>query len=243
MIKGLLFDLNGTVIDILTDEADDNVYRTTANFLSYYGVYINPNVLKEKFFYFNRMQRKGSKEEFPEFDSAKIFEDIITETESSPVYDIKELSRIASRVFRASSRYKLELYPGAYDTLATLQKSYSMAAVSDGQSLWAVPELKTCRIADFFSFVLVSGDFGFRKPDKRLFDIAAEKLGLEKNEILFVGNDMYRDVYGAENSGIRSVFFKSNQGEQNNCGAEPDYIIYNFPQLLEAVDFFNSLCS
>ena len=34
MIKGLLFDLNGTVIDILTDETDPAVYRVTANFLS-----------------------------------------------------------------------------------------------------------------------------------------------------------------------------------------------------------------
>ena len=50
MIKALLFDLNGTLINILTNEGDDNVYRVTANFLSYRGVYLAPEVLKNLFY-------------------------------------------------------------------------------------------------------------------------------------------------------------------------------------------------
>lgn len=240
MIKALLFDLNGTVIDILTNEADDNVYRVTANFLSYYGVYVPAETLKERFFQLNRKQRKESGEEFPEFDSAKIFSEIIKEFSSETPADIAMLSDTSSRVFRAATRYKLTLYDGVFDTLSYLHKSCRMAAVSDGQSLWAVPELRCSGIEQFFSFVLVSGDFGYRKPDVRLFETAIKKLGVSRSEILFVGNDMYRDVYGAKNAGIKSVFFKSNQGEQGYCGAEPDYIIYNFPQLIEAVNFFNA---
>ena len=76
MIRGLLFDLNGTVIDILTDENDYHVYRVTSNFLSYYGIMISPDRLKELFFELNRQQRKTSGEEFPEFDVEKIFRDI-----------------------------------------------------------------------------------------------------------------------------------------------------------------------
>ena len=240
MIKGLLFDLNGTVIDILTDEHDSNVYRTTANFLSYFGVIISPEKLKEKFFQLNRQQRAKSSEEFPEFNSAKIFFDIISEFAVHPVSGQICLSETASRVFRASCLFKLELYRGVQQTLEILQNKFQMAAVTDGQSLWAVPELKTCGIEHFFSFVLVSGDLGFRKPDHRIFDMAAEKLALSKDEMLFVGNDMYRDIYGSKNAGFKSVFFKSNQGTQCFCGKEPDYIIYNFPQLLDAIDFFNN---
>ena len=143
-------------------------------------------------------------------------------------------------VFRASSRFRLELYPGVVPTLEKLQKEYRMAAVTDGQSLWSVPEIKACGIENFFSFVLVSGDYGFRKPDYRLFDMASERLSLAKEEIIFVGNDMYRDVYGAKQAGMKSVFFKSNQGGQNFCGENPDYIIYDFSQLPDAVEFINN---
>ena len=52
MIKGLIFDLNGTLIDIFTSESDWEIYRTTANFLDYHGVSIAPDRLKEEYFSF-----------------------------------------------------------------------------------------------------------------------------------------------------------------------------------------------
>ena len=61
---------------------------------------------------------------------------------------------------------------------------------------------------------------------------------MEPSEVLFVGNDMYRDVYGAQKLGIKTVFFRSNQGQQEKEGVEPDYIIYNFQELLNAARFF-----
>ena len=86
---------------------------------------------------------------------------------------------------------------------------------------------------------MVSGDYGYRKPDSRLFAGAVKKMALPAEDIVFVGNDMYRDVYGAKNAGLKCIFFKSNQGEQKFCGREPDYIIYDFRQLVEAVDFLS----
>ena len=60
---------------------------------------------------------------------------------------------------------------------------------------------------------------------------------LKPDEVLFVGNDMYRDVFGAHEAGMKTIFFKSNQGDHKSYGVEPDYIIYDFKQLPQAVDF------
>ena len=70
-----------------------------------------------------------------------------------------------------------------------------------------------------------------------MFSLALKRLQLTPEETVYVGNDMYRDVFGAKNAGMKSIFFKSNQGEQSFCGAEPDYIIYNFNELPRAVEF------
>ena len=77
-----------------------------------------------------------------------------------------------------------------------------------------------------------------------MFEWALEKMELPASEVLFVGNDMYRDVYGAKESGMPCVFFKSNQGDHRNHGAEADYIIYDFRELPRAIEFLDgkSLC-
>ena len=67
--------------------------------------------------------------------------------------------------------------------------------------------------------------------------MALEKLQLKNSEVIYVGNDMYRDVFGAKNVGMKTVFFKTNQGEHGFSGADPDYIIYNFNELPRAVAF------
>ena len=56
--------------------------------------------------------------------------------------------------------------------------------------------------------------------------------------VLFVGNDMFRDVYAAQQHGIKTVFFSSNQGSKQAEGVKPDYIIYQFPEMKQAVEFF-----
>lgn len=244
MIRGLIFDLNGTLIDILTNEWDDNVYRVVANYLDYYGVTVSPELMRDLYFELNKQQRRESREEFPEFDIGRLFREVIERFGNDSTHEMalerfEALAESTATVFRAASRYKLELYPDVAEVLAALNGRYRMAAVSDGQTLWALPELRSVGLAGYFPNLLVSGNLGFRKPDRRMFEWALNQLDLSAREVLFVGNDMYRDVYGAKEAGMRTVFFKSNQGDQENHGAEPDYIIYKFRELPEAIRFLN----
>lgn len=39
--KAILFDLNGTLIDIWTDETREDLFRTMANLLNTFGVMLN----------------------------------------------------------------------------------------------------------------------------------------------------------------------------------------------------------
>jgi len=73
-----------------------------------------------------------------------------------------------------------------------------LAAVSDGQSAYAVPELQAAGLQEYFKPVIVSGDLGFRKPDVRIFEMALSGMGLRPDDVLFIDNDMYRDIYGAQ---------------------------------------------
>lgn len=240
MIKGIIFDLNGTLIDISTDEWSDEVYRTTAGFLGYYGVFISPEELRDNYFALNKEQRRRSSEAFPEFDAVKIFHDIILKRVSMTENNAGKLAVTAAQVYRAASLKRLQLYPGVKEVLTDLKNRFKLAAVSDGQSAWAISELRMAGLGEFFPGATVSGDFGFRKPDKRMFEAALADLELLPEETVLVGNDLFRDIYGGNEMGMKTVFFRSNQGDWENKQGKPDYIIYNFYELPAAIDFFNS---
>ena len=58
---------------------------------------------------------------------------------------------------------------------------------------------------------------------------------MQPEEVIFIGNDLYRDIYGANEMGIKSVFFKSNQGDHTYAAAKPDYTITRFADLETAI--------
>ena len=245
MVKGIIFDINGTLSDIHTNEWHDDVYRVISNLLSYQGISLDPNVIKYFYFQIIKEQRAICGERHPEFDAVAIFREMITQhstdfTRALPTEKIEQLPRLLAETHRAASRFQLQLYPGVEDTIRQLHMKYHLAIITDGQAVYAVPELNAVGLSGFFDPIIISGDFGYRKPDERLFTAALAAMKMEPSEVMYVGNDMYRDVYGAQRLGMKAVFFKSNQGAQEKEGVKPDYIIYNFPELLNAIRFFEN---
>jgi putative hydrolase of the HAD superfamily len=241
-IKGILFDINGTLIDIQTDEGIDEIYRAVSHFLTYHGIYLHRGEVREQYYRIMDEQRQASGEEYPEFDAVTLWRQfLIRNLNLSQTLYPKRLEGVPlflAHMYRGISRLRLELYPDVKSVLEELRTDFSLAVVSDGQSAWAMPEMQTTGIDSYFAPIIISGDHGFRKPDPRLFQEVLDGIGAEPKEVLFIGNDMYRDVFGARQLGMKTVFFASNQGHQYMEGVEPDYVIYRFSELREAIKFF-----
>ena len=227
IVKGLIFDINGTLVNINTDEGNEEIYRGISHFLKYHGLSIHRGPIKDLFFQVMSEQRKTRGEEFPEFDVVSIFRTILERLSAEagvplPKARLAHLPLFLAEMYRGVSLNRLELYPGVRETLDALAPDFRLAALTDGQSAWAEPEMRAVAIHHYFKPILVSGDFGYRKPDRRLFQATLARMRLKPGEVLFVGNDMYRDVYGAREAGMKTVFFRSNQGQQRMDGVEPD---------------------
>jgi putative hydrolase of the HAD superfamily len=243
IVKGIIFDINGTLTDIHTNEWHDDVYRVISNLLSYQGIALDPNIVKYFYFQIMKEQRAASGERHPEFDAVGIFREIITRhatdfTRSLSAEKLEQLPRLLAETHRAAARFRLQPYPGVEDTIRRLHSDYHLAIVSDAQAAYAIPELNVVGLSGYFDPIIISGDFGHRKPDVRLFTEVLTNMNMAPSDVLFVGNDMYRDIYGAQKLGIKTVFFKLNQWVKEKEGVRPDYIIYNFPELLNAIRFF-----
>ncbi|MDD5170323.1 MAG: HAD family hydrolase, partial [Syntrophales bacterium] len=114
--------------------------------------------------------------------------------------------------------------------------AYPMALVSDAQPCFALPEIKAVGLNGYFNPTIISAHYGFRKPDKRLIEKALDAMKLLPSEVLYVGNDMYRDIYGASRLGIKTIFVDSNQGDKYHENVTPDYIAYRFEDVLGGVE-------
>lgn len=58
-----------------------------------------------------------------------------------------------------------------------------------------------------FEFIIASSNYIFRKPNKRLFDLALEKADLKPDEVWYIGDNYECDVKGSSNAGMLPVWY------------------------------------
>lgn len=62
-------------------------------------------------------------------------------------------------------------------------------------------------IIEFFDATLFSDEAGCRKPDKRIFDLAARELGTQPSNSIHIGDNPEADIWGAKQAGMHAVLF------------------------------------
>jgi putative hydrolase of the HAD superfamily len=239
-IRAIAFDVNGTLVDIRTDDHDEAMFRAAGHVLTYSGIDLRRHEVRDLYHAHLDEQRAASKEEHPEYDAVAIWARIVDEhvtafTTALPAPKLEWLPVFLAETFRGISRHRLRLYPFVREVLDTLSAAFPLAVVTDAQSAWALGELHHVGLAEYFDPVVVSGDHGFRKPDRRLFEYALGGLGVAAEHTLYVGNDMHRDIYGAREAGMRTALFASEHGEKAYRDTVPDHIIGDHRELLTIV--------
>ncbi|MBN9096731.1 MULTISPECIES: HAD family hydrolase [unclassified Pseudonocardia] len=237
-VQAIVFDVNGTLVEIETDEGMDEIFRAIGHVLTYQGIDLRRGDVRELYTRTLKEQRRRSPEEHPEFDAVEIWRVIVEEnatdfTRSLPEGKRAQLPLFLAELYRGVSRRRLRLYPYVRDVLDELRTRYPLAVVTDAQSAWARAELHQVGLLDYFDPVVVSGDHGHRKPERRLFDLALDALGVAAADAVYVGNDMHRDIFGAQEAGMRTVMYDSPQGTKEHLDCAPDHRITDYRQLLE----------
>ena len=67
-------------------------------------------------------------------------------------------------------------------------------------------------LRDRSASIVISEEVGVMKPNPALFSHAAEKAGIDPEEILYVGDSLHSDVEGGRNAGWQVAWFRGQQG-------------------------------
>lgn len=84
----------------------------------------------------------------------------------------------------------------------SLGNNIKLAVITNGPSDHQWSKVKALGVENWIhkDNIIVSGDLGINKPDKRIFEHTEKKLNLNKNKLFFIGDSLENDVIGANNA-------------------------------------------
>jgi putative hydrolase of the HAD superfamily len=107
--------------------------------------------------------------------------------------------------------------------------------ISNTQSLRQVPSnLKEYGIDHYFSPIILSSEYGRRKPDPSIFYYAARMANVPTGSCVYIGDKVNRDILGSKRAGFNlaiQIIHQYNNGEPDE-GASPDAVIQSMTELI-----------
>jgi putative hydrolase of the HAD superfamily len=181
-IRAVAFDVNGTLVRILTDDGMEQIFRSIAHFLTYQGIDLHRHQVRDLYFEQMKEQQQASPEEHPEFDAVGIWRSILqahlTEfTRALPAEKLEQMPLFLAEMYRGISRCRLRLYRTCARS-STCCASATRSPRSPTRRAHTRAELHKVGLLDYFDPIVVSGDHGYRKPDRRLFQLALDGMGV-----------------------------------------------------------------
>jgi putative hydrolase of the HAD superfamily len=195
---------------------------------------------------------------YPEIDILSIWEIVLLHARRKKIINFNGEANIMQMtcVFELLSN-KTYPMPGMVDIIQKLSdKGMPIGIVSNAQfytpivmnyhlkrSIDLVEEIK------FFDkeLTVFSYKLGIGKPDTKLFDeltpVLRKKYNLEPEEVLFVGNDMLKDIYTSNKVGFKTALYagdkrslRMREDRDETKGLKPDYVITELNQLFEIIN-------
>ena len=101
-----------------------------------------------------------------------------------------------------TARNEVTFYDGALDMLEQLSKKYSLGVITNGNA-----DVHKIGVGHLFDFSISSEHAGVSKPHKDIFHQAMELSDYEFHQTVYVGDDPKRDVIGAQQVGIKAIWY------------------------------------
>jgi HAD superfamily hydrolase (TIGR01549 family) len=126
--------------------------------------------------------------------------------EAVGIADARLAQRSAQRYSDYRKKYFLP-YPGAVDLLRSLRAARKkLGIVTNGMSETHHEKIALLRIGEFFDAIFIADEVGMIKPDPRLFAHACATLGSAPERCAMVGDRYDRDIRGAHDAGLFTIW-------------------------------------
>ena len=201
-IKAIFFDLDDTLVDSRKAEKDASIefkkyFQEFKNVDDNYYANLWHKVATNQY---ERYSRGEVTYERQKIDRIKIF---------FSEFNIEKEEKEASELFE---RY-LKLYENNWKTfndakyvLKDLKTKYKLGIITNGDEKQQTNKLKLTNLTDYFDTINISGEIGYSKPSKEIFEIACKRINEKPENCLMIGDNFKLDIQGAINSGLSAIW-------------------------------------
>lgn len=206
MIKAIVFDLDDTLYDCLheNDKAVDDTVRYVANEL----LHMDEDVVRKAF----EEGRDTVKSQLSEWDMAAqhnrvlYFQKMLELLGVSPFkYDLQVYN-----YFWDNFLNRISLFPEALKFIDDARAlGIKIGICTDMTAHIQFRKIDRLGLTDRLDAMITSEEAGVEKPNRRMFDMIAEKLGVKNEEVIYVGDSYKKDVTGAKNAGMTPIWYLS----------------------------------
>jgi putative hydrolase of the HAD superfamily len=226
MIKAVIFDLDNTLVDFMAMKAQ--AIDAAIHAMRDAGLALPAEEIRKRI-------DAIYAERGIEFQS--VFDQLLYDEFSKVDYKILASGIIAYRRAREAA---LVLYPHVTLTLVELMKmNMKLAGGSDAPSREAWLRLCYLNLHHLFDAVVTFDDTKMRKPNREPFVEALKRLGVRAEEALMIGDWAERDVVGAAQVGMKTIFAR--YGDTfGTVVSHADYEVDDITQVIEIVKQLNA---
>lgn len=241
-VNGILFDLGDTLLDfgqvdipVFFEEGAREAYEYLAGL----------DQPMPRFAKYHRQQLRAIRRKYlisrltgRDFNSL----DLIDNLGESLGHDLtdEQMEELAWRWYEPVSQHAT-MEDGLQDTIEALRdRGLKLGIVSNTFIAGPVLDrhLTNVGLLDLFPHRVYSCTLDFRKPDRRIFQIALDGLSLRAEEILFVGDSFRADILGANRMGMISVL-KDPTGKRKHWRIKPRHRVMRIAELPRIVESYN----
>ncbi|MFL3025710.1 MAG: TIGR02253 family HAD-type hydrolase [Candidatus Neomarinimicrobiota bacterium] len=193
MIKAIIFDLDNTLLDFM--KMKQFAVKAAITAMNEAGLNIDEDQAYKDIF--KLYESKG-------WENQQVFDDFL----------IQNFGKVSNKIlaagivsYRRAREATLLVYPNVNKTLIELIKmGIQLAVVSDAPSREAWMRLYYLNLHHVFDPVLTYDDSGAHKPSPKPFEMALDILNVNSDEALMIGDWPDRDVVGASQIGMKTIF-------------------------------------
>jgi putative hydrolase of the HAD superfamily len=219
LIKGVIFDLDNTLLDFMRMKR--SAVEAAVDAMIDSGLKVPKAVMIERIF-------KAYDDEG--IEDQQIFNKVLQAEYGQVDYRILAAGILG---YRKAKEGNFRLYPHARITLTALVKmGLRLGIVSDAPRLSVWLRLVGLGLDTYFDCVVTFDDTGHKKPSPAPFQLALKTLNLQPGETFMIGDWAERDVVGAKTLGMKTVFARYG----DDFGTQVSGADYEVNDIIELID-------